>query len=157
MNNGRLQKELERRIRVTKSKKNIKNETLNYDNPSYPKQILEFVIGLPPSVNHMYIHRGGSKILTKQAKEYIIDTQNTVIKQIRESKWKKDKEHVWYYMDLYFYFPDKRIRDSHNCIKLLMDSLEGLLFHNDYFVMPRIQQVVLDKNNPRLEVTFFPK
>ena len=51
--------------------------------------------------------------------------------------------------------PDKRIRDSHNCIKLLMDSLQGVLFPNDYFVMPRIQAVEFDKENPRIDVVFF--
>ena len=60
-------------------------------------------------------------------------------------------------MDLYFYFPDKRKRDSHNCLKLLLDCLEGLLFENDYYILPRIQYVTLDRDNPRVEVVFYPQ
>ena len=53
-------------------------------------------------------------------------------------------------------FPDKKIRDSHNCIKLLMDSLEGILFPNDYYVKPRIQAVELSRDNPQLDLVFYP-
>jgi crossover junction endodeoxyribonuclease RusA len=76
---------------------------------------------------------------------------------MREKGWKKDKDHVWYVMDLYFYFPDKRVRDSHNTLKLLTDALEGLLFSNDYFLLPRIQTVTLDRENPRLEIVYYPQ
>lgn len=133
-------------------------ETLNNIEPTCPDLSLDFTIKIPPSVNHMYIQtKGGSKILTKDAKEYIKHTQNVVKKKMREIGYSVEEPGVWHYMDLYFYFPDKRIRDSHNCIKILMDSLEGLLFMNDYYIMPRIQDVQLDRDNPRLEVIYKPK
>ena len=53
-----------------------------------------------------------------------------------------------------FYFPDRRIRDAHNCLKILMDVLEGIVYENDYTVMPRIQFVEYDKDNPRVEIVF---
>ena len=133
-------------------------EDLERDIPKYPNQVLTLTIKVPPSVNHMYIHkRNGQKILTNAAKQYIKTIQDLCKKEIKKQNWKKDKESVWYVMDMYFYFKDKRKRDSHNCLKLLMDSLEGLLFTNDYFVLPRIQYVTLDRENPRVEIIFYPQ
>ena len=135
-----------------------KFEDLNRDAPKYPFQTLTMSIPIPPSVNHMYIHKkNGSKILTKNAKKYIKELQTICKKSKKEQGWKTDKECVWYVMDLYFYFPDKRKRDSHNCLKLLLDCLEGLLFENDYYILPRIQYVTLDRDNPRVEVVFYPQ
>lgn len=125
--------------------------------PKHPKQKLVVKVGVTPSINHMYIFGKGHKTLTKEAKTYIQDTQNVCAEAMRQCKWKKEESGVWYYMDLYFYFPDKRIRDSHNCIKLLLDSLQGLLFHNDYFVMPRIQHVCLNREEPHIRIEFYPQ
>ena len=60
-------------------------------------------------------------------------------------------------MDLYYYFPDKMRRDSHNTLKILTDCLEGLLYSDDYYLLPRIQYVCLDRKNPRLEVIYYPQ
>ena len=62
--------------------------------------------------------------------------------------WKTEPKGVWQYLDLVIYMPDKRTRDSHN-IKLLLD-IEGCVYSNDYTVLPRIQSVELDRDNPRL-------
>ena len=37
-----------------------------------------------------------------------------------------------------------------------MDSLEGILFPNDYYVKPRIQAVELSRENPQLDLVFYP-
>lgn len=132
-------------------------EDLKRDIPKYPDQSLTFSIPIPPSVNHMYQSAGRGKRLTTQARNYIKTAQDICKKEMRAQDWKKDKENVWYIMDLYFYFPDQRVRDSHNCIKLLTDCLEGLLFTNDYFLLPRIQYVTLDRDNPRLEIVYYPQ
>ena len=60
-------------------------------------------------------------------------------------------------MDLYYFFPDKKVRDSHNTLKILTDSMEGLVFPNDYYVLPRIQYVTLDRKNPMLHVKVYPQ
>lgn len=142
---------------ATKKKNDEEFEDLDRDLPKYPKQVLTVTLPLPPSVNHMYQAAGRGRRLTKQAMEYIRTAQDTVKKAIRRQGWKKDKDHVWYVMDLYYYFPDKRIRDSHNTLKLLTDCLEGLLYKNDYFLLPRIQYVCLDRSNPRLEIIYYPQ
>lgn len=120
--------------------------------PLHPNQELAFTIAIPPSENHMYMFSGHKKILTKVAKEYVKNTQQTILEAIKKSKWKPEAKCVWMYVDLYFYFPDKRVRDSHNCIKILLDIMQGIVFENDYFIMPRVQSVTLDRNKPCLDV-----
>lgn len=139
-----------------KKEVDVEIEDLNRDEPKHPNQYLTFTLPIPPSVNHMYQSAGRGRRLTKQAQLYIKEAQDICKKAMRVQGWKKDKEYVWYVMDLYFYFPDKKIRDSHNCLKLLTDCLEGLLFANDYFLLPRIQYVTLDRSNPRLEIIYYP-
>ena len=130
-------------------------EDLKRDIPKYPEQQLSFSIPIPPSVNHMYQSAGRGRRLTTQARNYIKTAQDICKKAMKQQGWKKDRENVWYIMELYFYFPDQRVRDSHNCLKLLTDCLEGLLFTNDYFLLPRIQYVTLDRDNPRLEIVYY--
>ena len=72
-----------------------KFEDLNRDTPKYPFQTLTMSIPIPPSVNHMYIHKkNGSKILTKNAKEYIKELQAVCKKSKKEQGWTKDTENV---------------------------------------------------------------
>lgn len=132
-------------------------EDLNRDMPKYPNQMLTLTLPVPLSVNHMYINAGRGKRLSRDATNYIKTAQDICKKAIKEQGWKKDREHVWYVMELYYYFPDKLRRDSHNTLKLLTDCLEGLLYSDDYYLLPRIEYVTLDRTNPRLEVIFYPQ
>lgn len=132
-------------------------EDLNRDVPKYPNQVLTLTLPVPLSVNHMYINAGRGKRLSRDATNYIKTAQDICKKSIKEQGWKRDREHVWYVMDLYYYFPDKLRRDSHNTLKLLTDCLEGLLYSDDYYLLPRIQYVTLDRTNPRLEIIFYPQ
>lgn len=132
------------------------NEDLYRDIPDY-QQILEVDIPVPPSVNHMYQNAGRGKRLTKEATQYIKTVQETCKKEMKKIGWKHDKPNVWYVMDLYYFFPDKKVRDSHNTLKILTDSMEGLVFPNDYYVLPRIQYVTLDRKNPMLHIKVYPQ
>lgn len=132
-------------------------EDLYREKSSYPNQYIHLKLPVPPSVNHMYQNAGRGKRLTKDAMNYIKIAQEECKSKIKKYGWKKDKEGVWYVMDLYYFFPDKKVRDSHNTLKILTDSLEGLLFPNDYYVLPRIQYVTLDRDNPRLELILYPQ
>jgi crossover junction endodeoxyribonuclease RusA len=142
---------------LAKQKAEPVKDDLPRDVPKYPNQYLKFTLPLPISVNHIYQSAGRGRRLTTAAKNYIKTAQDIAKRAIKEQKWKQDRDNVWYVMDLYFYFPDKRRRDSHNCLKLLTDCLEGLLFRDDYFVLPKIQAVELDRENPRLEIIYYPQ
>lgn len=119
----------------------------------YPNKILKLSLPMPPSINHMYINtKNGGKKLTKKAERYIRDARALANLAIEEQLWIKENAPVWYYLDIYFYMPDRRIRDSHNTIKILMDALQGSIYINDYYCMPRIQDVDYDPANPRIEI-----
>lgn len=128
------------------------------DKPQYPNKKLHLSLPIPPSVNHMYYNtRGGGKRLTKKAEDYIRVSRSLINVAIEEQRWLKQEKSTWYYVDLVFFMPDRRIRDSHNCLKLLLDVMQGIIFDNDYYVMPRIQSVEYDVDNPRVEVCIFPQ
>ena len=128
------------------------------DKPQYPNKKLHISLPLPPSINHMYFNlkRGGKK-LTKQAEEYVKTSRALINKAIEEQKWVKQHKSTWYYIDLVFFMPDRRVRDSHNMLKLLLDVMQGVVYENDYFVLPRVQSVEYDADNPRVEVCVMPQ
>jgi Holliday junction resolvase RusA-like endonuclease len=111
--------------------------------------------GFFPSVNHIYMNTAkGGKKLTKPAEELKAKWTSIVQKACEESKWEmRVKEKV--IVNCRFYFPDRRIRDTNNIFKLLMDSMEGVVFKNDYFALPRVEdfQILKDKFvKPYIEV-----
>ena len=117
---------------------------------------LQMSLPVPPSVNAIYYNtRGGGRRLTSKAEKYIRDVRALASMYVDDNDWVKKNDHTWLYMDMVFYFPDKRTRDSHNCLKILLDALEGIIFYNDMFVMPRINSVEFDKGNPRVEILFY--
>lgn len=140
------------------SKSKSERNDLNRDNPKYPRKRLKLSLPLPPSVNHMYYNtRNGGKHLTKRAEDYIRQSRALINLAIEEQKWYKQEGSIWYYVDLVFFMPDRRIRDSHNLLKLLLDVMEGVIYDNDYYAMPRIQSVEYDTQNPRAEIFITPQ
>ncbi|NCU28496.1 MAG: RusA family crossover junction endodeoxyribonuclease [Candidatus Moranbacteria bacterium] len=119
------------------------------------KKVFKIDLPLPVSLNHMYINiRGGGKRLNKRAEEYMRVARSLVNEAMLEQNWKMTNQGYWYYVDMIFYLPDVRIRDNHNMFKLLFDVLEGYVFCNDYYIMPRVESVELDRSNPRIELRF---
>lgn len=129
---------------------------------------LKMTLALPPSVNALYINQAyynpktksytstGARILSKQGRElkHIISTQAK--QQIKEQGWDKEKLGDDYvYMDAIVYF-NRKGRDSDNIYKALQDSLEGIVYHNDTQVLVRTQKVLIDRENPRVEISFKP-
>ena len=139
-----------------KGGKSLKDD-LNRETPKYPNQKIKLTLDIPPSQNHMYFTaKNGMRILKKDAQEYFRKIEHKAKKEVEKQKWKKDKGSVWYYADLYYYFPDKRKRDTHNTLKILLDGLEGIIYPNDYYVLPRIQNAQLDRKNPRVYIEIYP-
>lgn len=123
------------------------------DKPKHPNKKLKMVLPLPPSINHMYYNtQRGGKRLTGRANDYIKKSKALINLAIEEQRWVQQSKYTWYYIDLAFFMPDRRIRDSHNMLKLLLDVMEGTVFNNDYCALPRIQTVEYDKENPRIEM-----
>ena len=112
--------------------------------------MIHLTLPLPPSVNHSHITtRSGKRIRSNETKAYMknvrweICTHTVPIGCPYQDKC---------YMDLWFYFPDNRRRDTHNCLKILLDSLQGIVYEDDKMVLPRIQDFQIDKKNPRVEI-----
>ena len=124
----------------------------------YPKQSFSFSVDIPLSINHMYVRtRYGGQRLSKEAEKYVLNTRANILAVMEDNNFKKISNASWYYLDIIVYMPDKRIRDASNMLKLLLDALETVLFVNDYYVLPNIKSVELDKGNPRLECVFRPQ
>lgn len=138
---------------MAKTKVKVKPDLFR-EQPTHPTQSLYFELGIPPSVNRMYVNtRRGGKTLTKQAEMYWHKSQALIREALEDGNWSLPTKYVWLYVDLVFYFPDRKRRDASNCLKILLDIPEGLVYIDDYTVMPRIQAVEYDKENPRVEVT----
>lgn len=101
----------------------------------------------------MYIHlRNGAKRLSKTSEEYLKNIITIIHKAKIKQSWRRPKKETWLYIDMIFYMPDRRVRDSHNLLKLPLDAMQSIIYINDYYVLPRIQSVEYDKHNPRVEI-----
>ncbi len=98
------------------------------------------------------MHAGRTKHLTKRAQEYVRTASAIINESIEEQKWQLTEKGIWLYVDMVFYFRDKRIQDASNCLKLLLDIMQGRVYQNDMFALPRIQGVDYDRISPRLEL-----
>jgi len=74
----------------------------------------------------------------------------------REAKWKIANGRKVVVL-MYFFFPNKRKKDTHNTLKVLMDSFEGILYENDYYALPRIMDFDIDRENSRLDLVVYMK
>lgn len=113
--------------------------------------------GIPPSVNHQYrnaLVRGRRiRVLTKEAQQWADNTVVTANLWRSKNKWRTAKGKV--ILRLWFFYPDNRKRDTHNALKLLLDSLEdALIYDNDKFALPQIMDFQIDKQLPRVEIEF---
>lgn len=140
---------------IKAKKKKAKDNDDLYRDMCNDGECRRIVLTLPiaPSVNHMYINtRRGGKVYTKAALEYIDRAIHDIHEAVDKFKWKKQSDSVWYYLDIVVYMPDRKLRDNHNMLKILLDVLEEEIIENDYYVMPRVQSVELDRDNPRMEM-----
>lgn len=120
---------------------------------------MKLILKLPPSVNHMYINakiRGRNiRILNKYANDWFNDSLSRIAEYKEQTNWITADEKI--ILELFFYYPNARLRDSHNTLKILLDVLErGRIYTNDKFALPRVMDFQLDRGNPRVEITLKP-
>jgi Holliday junction resolvase RusA-like endonuclease len=127
---------------------------------------LHLVLPLPISVNALYQLQyayskkyrknmpTGRKILSDAGRKNKKEIIKSATQQMRNQHWNLEvtKNH-FIYQDIDVYF-NRKNRDSDNILKLLNDSLQGLIFHNDSKVLTRVQRVYYDYSNPRIECTY---
>ncbi|MEX0596518.1 MAG: hypothetical protein WD512_08445, partial [Candidatus Paceibacterota bacterium] len=83
-----------------------------------------------------------------------------IIKQTKEQMKDQDWDYGYtfdnfVYQDSWIYM-NRQGRDDNNIYKLLNDSLEGVVYENDSRVLTRTQRILIDKDNPRVEVLLTP-
>lgn len=146
-----------KKVKVEKvAKQVLEDDLLRDQNPLNSNELL-LSLPLPTSVNHAYINtRGGGRRLSAKAMQFVKLARNITAEEIVKQKWRCEKNGVWLACDATFFFPDKRKRDSHNSFKVLFDALEGLVYTNDQFVLPRVIWCHLDRGMPRLELSIYP-
>lgn len=119
-------------------------------------QELRIVIpGSPPSLNHVYrnvvINR---RITTSDGQKWRQIVQNIATKAITLTGWKMSVNEKLV-AEVTIYWPTRRKRDVENVGKLLWDALEGIVYENDSWLLPRYMDFAVDKHNPRVEIRFY--
>jgi Holliday junction resolvase RusA-like endonuclease len=116
---------------------------------------LKFDVPVPPSINHCYWYRNGKRYRTESAKQYSDMVKETVRQVMHKQKIKKMEDKRKIRVEMTYYFPDNRIRDTHNSFKILLDALESEVYHNDYWVLLTIKDFIIDKANPHVHIEIF--
>lgn len=123
---------------------------------------IRFTCQVPPSVNSAYwlkvIYVGGKpvpqKVLTDDARRFKAQTVKAIERAMKGLNIKYlsvDKNH-YINLEVDMYIPKKR-RDADNQFKLLQDAIvESGLVYDDAIMIPKVNNIVIDKYYPRLEV-----
>lgn len=121
---------------------------------------------IPPSVNHYLGYRGVMRnnrpfavsYKTPEALKYKNKFRKYVKDEVKRQglKFKIDKfQH--FYVDAYFYF-GKRGQDPNNYFKVMLDAITEtqLVWADDDIVCERVQRILYDAENPRVELVIYP-
>ena len=113
------------------------------------------ILPLPPSVNHS--HRqvvNGHRVMrvpTVSTKEFMTESGWRAVQWARQNQWQTvDGQKV--VLRYWIFWPDKKKRDAGNVEKVMTDSLIGILFRDDRWVLPRAMDFSVDRKNPRVEL-----
>lgn len=71
---------------------------------------------------------------------------------MQQTGWTTPEEGRKVILRYWVFWPDGRRRDVDNTVKLLQDSLTGILYVDDRYVLPQAMDYSIDKEEPRLEV-----
>ena len=103
--------------------------------------------GSPLSINRLYRRNSRSLYMTAEGKakkrEYQIEIKN---------QWKKKMMTDKVSLEIEYYFKDERKRDIDNPLKLILDSMEKIVYENDSQVRYLSLLSQVDRENPRVEI-----
>ncbi len=125
---------------------------------------IAFTVPLPPSVNHCYRNRtrryfkGGvwkqrrERVLTKVAQAWVSHAWAVATDARVKAALSKRPKGEKVILELRYFWPDRRRRDTHNLHKLICDAFEGAIYEDDQWALPRDMDFEVDRARPRLEV-----
>ena len=130
------------------------------------KQVLKLIITDFVSVNHYLAYRAIIKngkpmamsYKTKEAKTFQEKFEKYVCEQVDLQGWVTNNNPLQhYYVDSYFYFP-RTDMDPNNYYKCSFDAITatGLVWCDDNVACERVQRIMYDSNNPRIELYIYP-
>jgi crossover junction endodeoxyribonuclease RusA len=124
--------------------------------------VLRLALELPPSVNHS--HKNALRRNARTGRLYTaqVPTGHTLAwraaayhaarRAIATARWRPIAEGK-VVVELSYFWPDRRRRDTHNRIKELMDVLQAAgAFANDCQALARERDFQIDRRRPRVEV-----
>ena len=122
------------------------------------EQQLRLTLELPQSVNRIYGRnmKYGNVYLKKEGKEYKKRMVKYIKEEVSNQKWDK-VEGRFLYMDEIVYL-NRKGRDADNLKKLQQDCIteSGVVWEDDSWCLPRTQRILIDKDNPRIELIITP-
>ena len=109
------------------------------------KKITIILNEIPPSTNHYKAQRWNGKhiqwYITKKGKEF-----KEMIKNL-DYKWKITTKPIK--MNIKLFFPTKRRQDIDNYNKVLLDSLQGIIYEDDNQIVDLRVKKFYEKNKPK--------
>lgn len=113
---------------------------------------LACTLGVPPSVNHMYIHSRYGTRLNAAAAAFRDEATLRIREALAGEDWPQDAQ---YRMILHVWFPNvKQPRDLDNAIKLLQDSCAAALGFNDRQIVElHAYHMGYDRSQARVDVS----
>ena len=118
---------------------------------------LRLVLTIPVSVNDwVRVSRTGGIYKTVRAKEWAC-TAMWEAKVWRQKTGWHPTHHRKIVADYWIWWPDTRRHDPSNIEKVMWDALEGIVYDDDRWVLPRCQDFGVDERNRRVELEFWIK
>lgn len=129
-------------------------------------QVLRLTITDFVSVNHYLAYRAIIKngkpmamsYKTKEANDFQTKFEKHIVEQVAIQGWETNlNPFQHYYVDTYFYFP-RTDMDANNYYKCSFDSITatGLVWADDNVACERVQRILYDSSNPRIELLIYP-
>ena len=112
--------------------------------------------GFYPSANAIFMTVNGGNRLSPMAEKKLQEWKDIALVWQMRVGWRKREEPEKVIVQMTFYFPDYKARDTHNAKKLLMDALEGVIHVNDMFMIDRTIDFGVDAEYPRIEIEVKP-
>lgn len=108
---------------------------------------------LCPSVNHCHVTtRQGRRVLTAEARSWLA-VASTLARSAAKRAGAQPLE-TWVRVTVRVTWPDRRRRDLDNTKKLLLDSLKGIAYDDDFRALCHDDVPRYDKSDPHICVTW---
>ena len=112
---------------------------------------------MPVSVNRwVQISNRGGLIKTANARDWEQTAMWTAQAWRQETGWRPTYRRK-IVADYWIWWPDRRRHDPSNIEKVMWDALEGIVYDDDRWLIPRCQDFGVDGDNPRVELEFWVK